>query len=86
MQFDTTKVIQNKNITDFEFKLLQKKPSESPRFQSWDERRRCSTLPFGMVRATNLLYMSSAHPTGSGFVPVDVMVWGSSGEPISPTG
>jgi hypothetical protein len=30
--------------------------------------------------------MSGAHPTGSGFVPVDVMVRGSSGESISPTG
>jgi hypothetical protein len=43
----------------------------------------------GMVRATNLLYierMSGAHPTGSGDIPRYVMVRGSSGEPISPTG
>jgi hypothetical protein len=26
----------------FDHDLLQKKPPESPRFQSWDERRRCS--------------------------------------------
>jgi hypothetical protein len=30
--------------------------------------------------------MSGTNPTGSGFIPVYVMILGSSGEPISPTG
>jgi hypothetical protein len=32
-------------VDDLEF--LQKKPSESTRFQSWDERRRYPASPFG---------------------------------------
>ncbi|MDN4593272.1 pirin-like C-terminal cupin domain-containing protein [Polycladomyces subterraneus] len=35
---------------------LHIKSPESPRFQSWDERLRCSHPLLGMVRATNFLY------------------------------
>jgi hypothetical protein len=56
--------------------LLQKTPSESPRFQPWDERRRCSAALFGDGKGYQFVIerMSGAHPTGSGFVPVYVMV------------
>jgi hypothetical protein len=37
----------NQRLLEQEKTILQKKPSESPRFQSWDERLRCPASPFG---------------------------------------